>query len=381
MTTLRRARPTFGSGASSRGSRSVWMLAGLALLLIVPPIARLSPCTSDSPAVHLVGVHGAPWWWAMLWSVSLARRHRGVLAAPRAGGLPRTAAAGRSSRACSPRRSGCADTRSSRPRPPWPILWLRAHRGRSARLRGGVRGRGRRRRGRDGVHPATARHHQSARIAGSPPGYDFWLLPAERRLRARHGGPPHRPPLSAAVRAERARDGAREAPRLYRLVLRAAVRLPIVVATVVLLIMRPSREPGPFAFLFLLVWVPWALTGGDPDHLPRRHPLPAPGAPRRSPRRDARTGRAVRARRRVVPVRRHVRSSAASRGDSASSSSCRRSSRRPSSCGCSSGPPPRQGMRRAMSDADPGAPLISVVQPEGWVRLRMDDRIDRRIAD
>ena len=203
----------------------VWMLAGLALLLIVPPIARLSSCTSDSrpaPRGRSRRCRGGGRCCGASRSSSLSW----CAGRPAAGGLRRTAAAGRSSRACSPRRSGCADTRSSRPPPPWPDPEFEPTA--ADRLGYGAASVV----ALVGVAVATvcirttAPHITEALHRGIALGHDFWLLPAERRLRARYGGPPApAAPLSAAARADRAARPSRARRWSYAaLVLRGAVR-------------------------------------------------------------------------------------------------------------------------------------------------------------
>ena len=98
---------------------------------------------------------------------------------------------------------------------------------------------------------------------GIAQGYNsVWLLPAERRLRAEHGADPvfPRPSLrpGGALRAER---WTRAVLVWLSWIYATLCALPAMIATAVLLVVRPAAEPGPVTFLLILVWVPWALTG------------------------------------------------------------------------------------------------------------------------
>lgn len=238
----------------------LWMIGGMTLLLVVPPIARLNSCTSDSQPCTSWAFTGAPWWWAMLWSVSL---------------IAAIAVCWR------PRRWWTPQDRSGRPKLPGVFStpeWLRAHAliaaivplgpmlnyepttadliGLAASMVVAL----------IGVAAATVCIRRTADIIpkslhrGIAQGYEFWLLPSEHRLRARYGGPPAAAARSASVRADSARvlTGATVSYAAWCFAILGG--LPIVVATVVLLITQPTAQPGSYTLLFILAWVPWALT-------------------------------------------------------------------------------------------------------------------------
>lgn len=238
----------------------LWMIGGLALLFIVPPLARLFTCTSGTKPCTAWAFTAIPWWWGMLWSVSL------VVAIA----------------VCwPPSRWWTPQDRSGRPRIPGVFStpeWLRLHAvvafgagllaaaqftptaadlvgyGASALVAAG------------GVALATmcirrtAAHIPAALHRGIAQGFDFWLLPSEHRLRARYGGPPALPEPTPAVRADRARRRTRASLSYAAWCYAWLCGLPILLTAAVLLIFRPYPQPGPVVLLFALAWVPWALT-------------------------------------------------------------------------------------------------------------------------
>ena len=233
---------------------------GLTLLLVVPPIARFASCTSDSPPCTAWGFRAVPWWWPLLWSLSLLVAI--VVCRP-------------------PRRWWTPQDRAGRPRQPGVFStpeWLRGHAlvaalatlgpmlnyeptaadriGYAASIAVAL----------IGACVATAVIRRTADIIpkalhrGIAQGYDIWLLPSERRLRARYGGPRVPAARSTAARAERARVGTRSALVYTAWCFAVLCAVPVAVATAVLLVVRPEPEPGPYTLLFALAWVPWVLT-------------------------------------------------------------------------------------------------------------------------
>jgi len=240
----------------------LWTVGGLALLFAVPPIARLSTCTSDSRPCTSWAFTAVPWWWGMLWSASLVVATL-VCWPPRRWWTPQDAA-GR------PKLPGLFSTPE----------WLRGHSFIAAAANAGLLLSSFDPTAGDrlgyavaaavalvAVAVATACVRRTASAIQRPlhrgiaQGYDFWLFPSERRLRARHGGPPAGSALPAAARPERARRRTRTAVVWLTWCFALLCALPIAIATTVLLVARPVAEPGPFTFLLALAWVPWALTG------------------------------------------------------------------------------------------------------------------------
>lgn len=237
-----------------------WTIAGLVLVLMVAPIARRSTCTSDTSPCTSWEFTAIPWWWMMLWSVSL------VVAIA----------------VCwPPSRWWTPQDRSGRPKVPGVFStpeWLRGHAlvaalvmfgpivnydpttadliGYAASIVVAL----------IGVAVATSCIRRTADIIpnalhrGIAQGYDFWLLPSERRLRARYGGPRAQAPPTPAARAERARRITRGALVYMAWCAVVLCALPIAIGSVVLLTAQPEPEPGPFTFLLILAWVPWGFT-------------------------------------------------------------------------------------------------------------------------
>ncbi len=239
-----------------------WLVGGILLLVAVPAIARLATCTSDTRPCTSWAFTAVPWWWGGLWSLSL---FIGLLVC------------------WSPRRWWTPQDSSGRPQLPGVFStpeWLRLHAVIAGVLNAAMLVA-------EGT-PTTADligYAASALLAlvvvvlatvcirvtadripkalhrGIAQGYDaIWLLPAERRLRAKHGGPPAPAPPTPAQRARRAERWTRGALVWLTWLYAALCALPVAIGAVVLLAARPEPEPGGFTFLLLLVWVPWALT-------------------------------------------------------------------------------------------------------------------------
>jgi hypothetical protein len=262
VTTIARRPAGLIAGRVVGGVAMSWLVGGILLLLAVPAIARLVTCTSDTRPCTSWAFTAVPWWWGGLWSLSLVI---GVLVC------------------WPPTRWWTPQDASGRPKLPGVFStpeWLRLHAVVAAALNAGMLVA-------EGTPTTGDRvgYAASALLAlvtvmlatvcirvtvdrippalhrGIAQGYDaIWLLPAERSLRAAHGGPPAPAPPTPAQRARRAEVWTRSVLVWLTWLYATLCALPVVIATLVLLVARPESEPGPFVLLLLLVWVPWALT-------------------------------------------------------------------------------------------------------------------------
>lgn len=237
------------------------LVIGLVLVLAVAPILRTATCTSDERPCPGSVFGATPWWWGFLWSATVLVAI--FVCRP-------------------PKRWWTPQDRAGRPKLPGVFStpeWLRGHALVALLVNLLLLATAPEAVGADRVGYAaavllavvavifatvfirtTASQIPRALHRGIAQGYDeIWLLPAERRLRASHGGPraPARPTL--IQRQRRALRWTRTVLVWTAWVFGILCALPILVASVVLLVATPTREPGPFALLLMLVWVPWGL--------------------------------------------------------------------------------------------------------------------------
>ncbi|MEU1971674.1 hypothetical protein ABZ477_08450 [Microbacterium sp. NPDC019599] len=262
-----------------------WLVGGMLLILAVPPVSRIATCLSDDRPCPASEFGATPWWWGGLWSATLLVAV--IVCRP-------------------PKRWWTPQDRAGRPKLPGVFStpeWLRFHSlvallvnaalvvtdpeaGPADRLgyaAAGVAALAAVVLATVGIR-VTASHIPKALHRGIAQGFDeIWLLPAERRLRAAHGGPRVPAPPTRAQRRRRALRWTRAALVWIAWCFGILCALPILVATVVLLVSAPAAEPGPFALLLILVWVPWALALALAVTFVAgiRHPLDGPrGGPR-----------------------------------------------------------------------------------------------------